>query len=371
MRYPLNDVYNLKQKFDGQMQSAVNLGYNVYHFAYDKKNVYLVNINENTKKKIISTSFGFLKIYRNTFGFYDLYKALKKAIKGIKFDSIYMRSKIVGYTAVNTFKRYKEQGGKLIVEIPSYNSKEQILSFFRIVVQKLLSFWQKKLPQYVDLYTVIGADDLKEYKGRPAICISNGVCVENFPIHRHKANGELHILALASMRKWHGYDRLIRGLAGYKGEKTVHIEMVGSDGDGSLYNWQKLAEDLGVSQFVHFRGGLYSEALTDIINCCDIAVATLGLHRNNNTTGSVLKAREYCARGIPFVYAYEDSGLKGDEQFVLKIEGNDNPVDMEKLVAWANELEDKETVAEEMRAFAQENMSWEAQLSRSFNFVFG
>ena len=94
MRYPLEDAYNLKQKFDGQLKSAVNLGYNVYYLAYDHKNVYLINVNSQTKEKICAATFGSMGAYRSTFGFYDLYRALAKVLKTIKIDCIYMRSKI-------------------------------------------------------------------------------------------------------------------------------------------------------------------------------------------------------------------------------------------------------------------------------------
>ena len=371
MRYPLEDAYNLKQKFDGQMQSAVNLGYNVYHLAYDKKNIYLINVNKKSKEKICSATFGFLNAYRSTFGFYDLFKSLKIAMKTNHFNCIYMRSKIINSSALNIFKKYKSLGGKLIVEIPSYGSNEQVLSLIRVVIQKALSYWQKKLPQYVDLYTIIGTNDLKEYNDKPAICISNGVCVENYPLHQHKFNGELHILALASMRNWQGYDRLITGLAKYNGDLPVHIEMVGNDEDGSLSEWQKLAEQLGVSDKVHFRGACYGQDLTEIIDRCDLAAATLGLHRKSLGNASVLKVREYMARGIPFIYSYEDSCLSGNESFALKVSNNDSPVDINKLVDWAKTFTDKTSVAEEMRDFARKNMSWESQLSQSFKFVLG
>ena len=369
MRYPLEEAYNLKQKFDGQLQSAVNLGYNVFHIAYDKKNVYLINVNNKTKEKICSKTFGFLNIYRSTFGFYDLFRALKKAMKSIKFDCIYMRTKIVSSTAINAFKKHKAQGGKLIVEIPSYGSKEKALSVFRIVIQKLLSIWQNKLPEYVDLYTIIGTDSLKEHNGKPAICISNGVCLENYPIHNHESNGELHILALASMRSWQGYDRLIKGLANYKGGTPVYIEMVGNDGDGSLEEWEKLSVDLGVSQFVNFHGALYGDDLTNAVNTCDIAAATLGLHRKSSGNASVLKVREYMARGIPFFYSYDDSALTGDEPFALRIEGNENPVDIDALIKFNEKFSDKSVITKQMRDFAQENMSWEAQLNKAFEFI--
>lgn len=369
MRYPLEDAYNLKQKFDGQIKSAVNLGYNVYYLAYDHKNVYLINQNNQTKEKICGTTFGSLGAYRSTFGFYDLFRALNKVLKTVKIDVIYMRYKIVGGKAIKTLKKFKANGGNLIVEIPSYNSKEAVLSGFRKIVQKVLSRAQKKLPMYVDLYTIIGADDVTVYEGKPALCISNGVCVENFPVHCCENREEIHVLALASMRCWHAYDRLIKGVAEYKGNTPVYIEMVGNDGDGSLKEWQELAASLGVEKVVNFRGGMYGDELTAMMNKCNVAAATLGLHRNENTVGSVLKVREYCARGIPFVYAYDDTCLNGEEIFALKEANNDDPINIEKLVEWVEKISDEASIAEQMRDFAKEKLSWEAQLSKAFNCI--
>ena len=369
MRYPLEDAYNLKQKFDGQIKSAVNLGYNVYYLAYDHKNVYLINQNNQTKEKICGTTFGLLGAYRSTFGFYDLFRALNNVLKTIKIDCIYMRSKIVGGTAIKTLKKFKANGGKFIVEIPSYNSKEAVLSGFRKIVQKVLSRAQKKLPSLVDLYTIIGADDVTVYEGKPALCISNGVCVENFPVHCCENKEEIHILALASMRSWQGYDRLIKGLAEYNGDIPVYIEMVGNDGDGSLKEWEELSANLCVDKYVKFHGALYGEDLTAIANSCNIAAATLGLHRKSNGNASVLKVREYCARGIPFIYSYDDSCLKGNEEFALRVENNDNAIDINAVVDWATNVLKDNFINEQMRKFASENMSWEIQFKNVFNSI--
>lgn len=371
MRYPLYDAYNLKQKFDGQLQAAVNLGYNVYFFAYDKKNIYLVNKNKDTRQKICRTRFGTFSKYRSTFGFFDLFKAFLRAQKTIRFDLVYMRSKLILPTAISAFKKHKKSGGKLIVEIPSYNSKEQEISGFRSFVQRIATIWKNKLPQLVDLYTLIGAVDVEEYNGRPALCISNGVCVENFPAHTHNASNEIHILALASMRNWQGYDRLIKGLSEYRGETPVYVEMVGGDADGSLAQWQQLAKECGVENLVNFRGALYGDDLTSVANCCDIGVATLGLHRKSEGVGSVLKVREYMARGIPFIYSYDDSLLDGKEPFALKIAGDDSAVQISQVVSWVETLRENKNITEEMRAFAKEKMSWEAQLKNSFDIVLG
>ncbi|MBE6679623.1 MAG: glycosyltransferase [Ruminococcaceae bacterium] len=365
MRYPLEEAYNLKQKFDGQMQAVVNLGYRVFHFAYDQKNIYLVNVNEGTRERVASTTFGGFGRYRSTLGFYDLFKCLCKVQKKQHFDYIYMRQKVVGRAAISAFKNHKNSGGKLIVEIPSYGSVEQSLSLFRTIVKKVLDSSAKKLPQYVDLFTIIGTDDLTEYNGKKALCISNGVCVENYPLHKKRLGNDIHILALASMRDWQGFDRLVTGLAAYKGETPVYIEMVGGDDDGSLEKWKNLAQTLGVSQNITFHGALYGEALNEVVEKCDIGAATLGLHRKQNGgNASVLKVREYTARGIPFICAYNDSALNGDESFVLQIDRDDSPVDIARVVDWTQSLYEKTGLKEEIRDFAEAKMSWESQFKK-------
>jgi hypothetical protein len=101
---------------------------------------------------------------------------------------------------------------------------------------------------------------------------------------------------------------------------------------------------------------MYGDDLTKMMNECQVAAATLGLHRNENTVGSVLKVREYCARGIPFVYGYDDSCLNGDETFALKVESNDNPIDIDKVVQWVNEISNGQSIALQMRDFAKEKL---------------
>ena len=143
MRYPLHQKHNLKQKFDGQMQACVNLGYQVYHFGYDQDTVYLIDVNNNAKKAIQKTHFGRSGKYRSTLGFVDLFSAMIKVAKTKSFDYAYMRSKNVNKTAVNAIAKFKEQGCKFIVEIPSYMSKEEVLGFKRKIIISVTKNWGK------------------------------------------------------------------------------------------------------------------------------------------------------------------------------------------------------------------------------------
>lgn len=369
MRYPLDKDYHLKMKFNGQMAAFVNMGFDVDYIAYDKKNVYKVNFATQNKEILGKTHFNTSSKYRSTFGFYDLYHALYKLAKTQQYDYAYMRNKAINGTAIKAIQLLKSKGCKIIVEIPSYGSTEKELSTARIYIRKMINYWGKQLPELVDLYTLIGLDGGGYYLNRPALNIRNGISVEQVPVKKNTKNNSVHILALATMRIWHAYDRLIEGLATYNGKYDFVIDMVGRDADGSLQAWMELAEKRGVANKVVCHGPLFGEELTKIFDTCEIAVATLGFHRNNLSCGSTLKIREYTARGIPFIYGYRDESLTGDETFALRLPATDEPVDMMKVEEWLTSIRKVEDITKVMRDYAQKKMSWESEFKKVISFV--
>ena len=88
-RYSLDEEFNLKKKFDGQLSAFRNLGYDVYFIGFDRKNLYLVHNDEKTV--CCKTHFG-LPLYLHTFFYNDLHKASVKVIKEVGIDYVYWRS---------------------------------------------------------------------------------------------------------------------------------------------------------------------------------------------------------------------------------------------------------------------------------------
>ena len=362
MRYPLHQKHHLKQKFDGQMQACVNLGYQVYHIAYDNKKEYFVDYNTGKKTVVGKVRFGDYKKYRNSFGFLDLFSALKRIAVKYQFDYAYMRSKTVNWTAVKAIELLRQKGCKLIVEIPSYQNKEKVLSFSRKIIMKFSGKWNNQLREMIDLYTAIGPDCRGVINDRPAMNIENGICVDTIPLREHEPQKEIHLLALASMRSWHAYDRLLRGMAKYNGLQLVIVDMVGGDNDGSLTEWKDLSKELHISDNVIFHGPKFGNELAEMFKIADAGIATLGLHRTGITVGSVLKTREYMARGLPFIYGYKDLSIPDDYPYTLQVPADEEPVDMNRVMKWIADIrsEPSEIVSEKMREYAQEHMSWEA-----------
>ena len=56
VRYPIYEDFNLRGKFDGQLQALRNLGLDVYYLVFDREYFYL--IHNDTKQKLIRATTG-------------------------------------------------------------------------------------------------------------------------------------------------------------------------------------------------------------------------------------------------------------------------------------------------------------------------
>lgn len=369
VRYPVYEDFNLRGKFDGQLAAFRNLGLDVYHLVFDKEAFYLVH---NGNKERICTASTWMPMYFHTKVYYDMHRAVRKAADRVRFDYVYWRGAPTWRSSYTTARKLHEQGAKVLYEIPTY---VKIGETPRNILRKAFSFyaglWEKKLWNYVDLMVLIFTEDsrgLKTLFGRPVAVIDNGVDVEAIPLRKPSAEKDgVHILALASMSYWHGYDRLIRSLAEYRGSEPVVIHMVGGNDGGMLPQWQSLAQELGVQDRVIFHGKMYGEALAEMFDLCDVGVNALAQYTKNLSATSELKVREYTARGLPFLCSVEDPALAHtDEPFWLQVSNDDTVPDMEQIVAFAVRMREERDHPQRMREYALKHMTWESQYGPIF-----
>lgn len=366
MKYPLTESYSILQKFDGQMQAVRNLGYDVFYISFDKDYLYLNHGNE--KKPIKRTTWGKSRLYFHLLSFYDIYTAANKLIKGMRFDVVYFRYGPLNLFGNRLFKTAKKYS-KLVVEIPTFPSdREKQKTALRRAYLKYSNIWWKLSAPNISLFSLIG-EKADAYLNVPAINISNGIAVEKVPLKSHgKDDGKIHLLAVASMCDWHGYDRVIRGLAQWKDpEKANYIlDLAGRDGDGSLERWKKLTRELHLEENVVFHGHVTGDALTDLFETATVGVCSLGMYRKGFAFSSELKLREYMARGLPFICAHADTDTPEDMPWCLKIDNNDSPVPMDKVKDFACRVKGDESLSKTMRAYALKNMTWESQFKEIF-----
>lgn len=197
--------------------------------------------------------------------------------------------------------------------------------------------------------------------GVPNIPYDNGIDLSSIPLKRARiADGIVKMLAVAKFAPHHGIDRLIRGISEYRGTRQIHLILVGVGTESSAL--EALVSECGLEEVVEFAGVAVGDELDGLFDECDIAIGSLGLHRIGISLGSTMKSREYCARGIPFVYSFPEKGFTGTEEFTLLLPSTEKAVNIEKVISFADEMASKPEVHEEMRRFAEQRFDWKIQM---------
>lgn len=348
----------IKNKIFDQLKALKNLNFETHLLTVTDKSLTLdkTSISLSNNKYLIKLLSPF-----------KAYKLINR-----KYDYLYVRGFGLDPMLFFFLKKTRKYFGKIIYEIPTYPydieiSSRGIFGKIYLLIDKSL---RKKLKKYVDF--IVNVDEYREIWGIPAIPIHN--CIDTstveFTGYVKKENKELNILGVAGLRVYHGYDRIIKGIAEYYNafinnngyEIYFHIVGVGIEEK----NLKNLVKTLNLESRIIFHGALYNEQLTNIFKKSQIAIGSLGMHKIHLEKGSVLKVREYFARGIPFVIAYDDIAIRELEKYYLKVENNDDPIDIVAIIKWYESLNFNPI---EMRDIAENIFSWEKQFSIMFNTI--
>ena len=101
----------------------------------------------------------------------------------------------------------------------------------------------------------------------------------------------------------------------------------------------------------------------------------MSLFRKNLNEACSLKTREYTARGIPFVLAYQDTDLQHVDKkyrFYLPMANNDSMIEMDKIINFAKHMStfgNGESISDYMRAYALRHMDWSVKVRKYLEFV--
>ena len=370
-RYSIDEPFNLQKKFDGQLAAFKNLGLDVYYIGYDRTNLYLIN-GEN--KTVYGKTHFALPRYIHTQFYNDLHKASVKAIKEIGLDYIYWRLSPLFGSSVKVAEAAKRYNTTFILEIPTFPpDQETHLSGIRKAFSAYTKRFSDRYDELVDYYAVIGDDAGGSYKGKPAVNIENGIDVNSVHVRTPVNESDtINILALASMCYWHGYDRIIKSLAAYKGSQKVVIHMVGGNGGGCLEEWKALSESLGLGEKVIFHGQMSGDALEEMFNLCDVGVNSLAMYKKNFEASTELKAREYIARGLPFICAVDDPVLEfAKERLWFRIPNDDSVPDMGEIVEFVLKMKNTPSHVQSLRELAENYLTWERQYKKLFEIAGG
>lgn len=280
---------------------------------------------------------------------------------------------------VRFFRQLKRAGIKAVTEIPTYPYDQEFSDN---------SDWNMKLNLWMDrhyrskLYrqqeAVVTFSDAEEIFGQRTIRISNGVDFDSIPLHQPSAishqSSALHLIGVAEVHFWHGFDRLVAGIGEYYklgGKHDVFFHIVGGVHPAYMHDlpqapgFQTLIDKYNIADRIIFHGTLFGSDLDAVFNQCQFAIGSLARHRSGISVIKTLKNREYATRGIPFIYSEQDSDFD-QQSYVLKAPADESPIDIQQIIDFMDHFSMK---PEEIRKTV-EHLTWKIQMHNVIDAIF-
>ena len=264
---------------------------------------------------------------------------------------------------IRFFKKLKKAGIRAVTEIPTYPYDDEFKNFNRMMRMELKidQLFRRKLYQQMD--ALVTFSDAEQIFGQRTIRISNGVDLDSIPLHHYQPSADsrqLHLIGVAEVHAWHGFDRVMSGIGEYKGDREVFFHVVGGVHPYRMKtDFVPVIEKYGIKDKIIFHGTLFGDELTEVFNQCQFAIGSLGRHRSGITVIKTLKNREYATRGIPFIYSEQDSDFD-NQPYILKAPADDSPIDIQKII----DIVDQFSMSPENIRKTVEHLSWKIQMQR-------
>lgn len=200
--------------------------------------------------------------------------------------------------------------------------------------------------------------------------VSNGIDCHCLPISHHTSPSEkeIHLIGVALVSNWHGFDRIIRGMAKYEGNKEYYFHIVGRGPE--INTLKRIVNDLHISNRVIFHGFQSGEPLDELYNACDVAVSTLAIHRKGLHEHCSLKSREYCTRGIPFLYSGIDPDFPEKFPYAIRFFSNEKAIDMERVAEFYARVKNDPEYSHRMNDYAMKKLDWSIKMKELKTFLY-
>ena len=263
---------------------------------------------------------------------------------------------------------FRKRRFKLITELHS-----KLFHELRSVKKNVGVYWLQRLSYKLCQSVIDGKisvtkeiaayDNQLGYDG-PIQCIPNGVEVAQTQCGFKPFNGRvLSIIFVGSLlRPWHGLDRFLSGLERYSGSVQFELSIVGNIHRSVLHGYS-LSEHK-----IQFHGAQKGDSLDRLYKNSTIAIGSLALHRMNLTEAASLKTREYLSKGVPFIYAYQDADFD-DVLFGLKFLNNDDPINMMRVIEFADYVTSKSSdIKKGMKDLSERVLSWDIKMQEYLSF---
>lgn len=256
---------------------------------------------------------------------------------------------------IDLIKFQTEYGIKSVLEIPTFPYRGLDDNLEDII-------YRQQIRKYVNKISTYSND--KQIWGIPCINLVNGIVPGDISVSTKKREEKkLNLIAVSSMRKCHGYERILEGMYQYyktPGRYDLQFTLAGSGEEEQRY--KDLVKQYRLEQYVKFLGRIEfweRDELERQYNLSDLAVGVLGGYKENLDGISSMKSSEYCAKAIPFISGYHEPAFPKDWEFIMTVPNNAEPVDMDKVIAFHENVVSKDGYKEKMREYAEKHLTWD------------
>lgn len=231
---------------------------------------------------------------------FESLRKISEIVSEEKVDFIYIRQGYFDKKMMSVLGIIKKRSPntKIIYEIPTYPYNREI-NFNQIPQIVNDSMARKNAKKVIDRVVTYSND--KSIFSIKTINLSNGIDYSSLPYKRVGHEG-VNLIAVALFARWHGYDRVIKAFGKNKSfamANKLHLHLVG---DGKeLRKYKRLICKYSLGDLVTIHGPLSGESLDKVYEIADVALDSMGRHRDGVYFNSSLKGKEYCARGLPIV----------------------------------------------------------------------
>jgi hypothetical protein len=296
---------------------------------------------------------------------------IRKYILSKQYDFIWFRTPMILSPVANFIVGLKKQNPKcqIILEYGYYPFINELGSLAK-TLYKLNRRNELKAHRHADyVVTYSGIDHVDNLVNIP---INNGIDLQGLRQVSIQTDikTRVNFICVSSLKKWHAYERMIEGLNEYKknpGHQPVLFNIVGNG--PVLPHLKKMVEQMKLEKYVSFHGFKTGVELDEVYDDNHIAIGTLGLHRLNITFSSSLKNREYLGRGLPMVLSTKDEDMPESLPFILYVSDDEKPVDIQKLVLFAQEIYQNSEINKQVRSYAEKVVSWDSKIETVIQYL--
>ena len=304
------------------------------------------------------------KLYKR----FEFHSVLHYIIKN-QINLVYIRSDHnANPFTIRLARKIKKAGIHMVMEIPTYPYDQEYVSFNRKIQLLVDQCFRKRLAKYVD--RIITFSNYKTIFGTPTIQISNGIDFDDIPMKQHvnDTSQEIHLIGVAEIHFWHGFDRLLKGLVNYYNtspQYKVYFHIIGDFfTQREREKCMSIVKENHLAPYVILHGRQTGKDLDLLFEQCDFGIGSLGRHRSGITHIKTLKNREYAARGIPFVYSEIDDDFE-NMPYIMKIPADESIVNITTILSFYNQLH---ATPQTIRNSIQ-SLSWNNQMKKVIDAI--